>query len=132
MPQTVNPKSIYPTFANYSHGVLTNGETLFVSGQLGIDASGNVPESVLEQARLCFANVQAILADAGFQVKDVARINAFVKSETALGDYMKARDEWIAALQDPPASTLVIVSGFTRPEFMVEVEVTACIEMVNQ
>jgi enamine deaminase RidA (YjgF/YER057c/UK114 family) len=31
----------------------------------------------------------------------------------------------VAGLAIKPASTLVIVSGFTRPEFLVEVEATA-------
>ena len=38
---------------------------------------------------------------------------------------MAARDGWLAGISRLPASTLVIVSGFTRPEFVVEVEVTA-------
>ncbi|MFO1166082.1 MAG: RidA family protein, partial [Paracoccus sp. (in: a-proteobacteria)] len=40
-------------------------------------------------------------------------------------DYMAARDEFLAGVAVLPASTLVIVSGFTRPEFLVEVELTA-------
>jgi hypothetical protein len=36
---------------------------------------------------------------------------------------MAARDEFTA--DPPPASTLMIVTGFTRPEFLVEVEVMA-------
>ena len=36
---------------------------------------------------------------------------------------MSIRDLYIA--DPPPASTLMIVSGFARPEFLVEVEVTA-------
>jgi enamine deaminase RidA (YjgF/YER057c/UK114 family) len=39
--------------------------------------------------------------------------------------YMAARDRWLAGVTRLPASTLVIVSGFTRPEFKVEVEVVA-------
>ena len=42
-----------------------------------------------------------------------------------MAGYMQARDEWLADVARLPASTLVIVSGFTRPEFLVEVEVTA-------
>ena len=34
--------------------------------------------------------------------------------------YMEVRDRFVA--DPPPASTLMIVSGFTRPEFLVEVE----------
>jgi enamine deaminase RidA (YjgF/YER057c/UK114 family) len=56
---------------------------------------------------------------------DVIRINAFVTDRAHMAGYMAARDEWLAGVARLPASTLVIVSGFTRPEFVVEVEVTA-------
>jgi enamine deaminase RidA (YjgF/YER057c/UK114 family) len=38
---------------------------------------------------------------------------------------MAARDAFFHGRQEPPASTLLIVSGFSRPEFRVEVEVIA-------
>jgi enamine deaminase RidA (YjgF/YER057c/UK114 family) len=37
--------------------------------------------------------------------------------------YMRVRDRYVT--EPLPASTLVIVSGFTRPEFLVEIEATA-------
>jgi enamine deaminase RidA (YjgF/YER057c/UK114 family) len=40
-----------------------------------------------------------------------------------MSSYMAVRDRYV--MQPPPASTLVIVSGFTRPEFKVEVEAIA-------
>ena len=67
-----------------------------------------------------------ILYGAGLQKRHVARINAFVTHRDYLQDYMRARDRWVDELDSPPASTLVIVQGFARPEFKVEVEVTAC------
>ncbi len=38
-----------------------------------------------------------------------------------------ARDAWLAGVSHLPASTLMIVSGFTRPEFVVEIEAMATI-----
>ena len=40
---------------------------------------------------------------------------------------MAARDEWLADVSRLPASTLMIVSGFTREEFKVEIEVVAAV-----
>ena len=51
------------------------------------------------------------------------RINAFVTSREHLKPYMEARNTRFG--QPLPASTLVIVSGFSRPEFLVEIEVVA-------
>ena len=52
-------------------------------------------------------------------------LNAFVTDRKHMPAYMKARDEALADCPIKPASTLVIVSGFSRPEFVVEVEATA-------
>jgi enamine deaminase RidA (YjgF/YER057c/UK114 family) len=40
-----------------------------------------------------------------------------------MSPYMAVRDRYVTL--PPPASTLMIVSGFTRPEFKVEVEAIA-------
>jgi enamine deaminase RidA (YjgF/YER057c/UK114 family) len=92
---------------------------------LGIAPDDRVPAGARAQAELCFANCAAILAEAGMGPQDVVRINAFVTDRAHMPDYMQARDAWLAGARRKPASTLVIVSGFTRPEFLVEVEITA-------
>ena len=81
------------------------------------------PDDAGAQAELCFANVAAILGEAGLGLPDIVRINAFVTDRAHMRPYMTVRDRLFA---DPaPASTLMIVSGFTRPEFKVEIEVIA-------
>lgn len=126
----LHPPTIAPPFAAYAHGVaVPAGARLVVtSGQLALAPDGHVPAGPRAQADLCFANCAAILAEAGMTPSDVIRINAFVTERAHMADYMAARDAWLAGVTRLPASTLVIVSGFTRPEFLVEVEVTAAAE----
>jgi len=121
------PTSIAPPFARYAHGVVVPAgwRLAATSGQLPLASDGTVPETTEAQAALCFANCAAILAEAGMGPNDVVRINAFVTDRSHMAGYMTARDAWLAEVTSLPASTLVIVSGFTRPEFFVEVEVTA-------
>ncbi|MBE3637734.1 RidA family protein [Mangrovicoccus algicola] len=125
--RVLSPPQIAPPFARYAHGVeLPPGQRLVAtSGQLGQAADGSVPEGAEAQARICFANIDAILAEAGMGPADAVRINAYVTDRAHMAGYMKVRDEWLAAVTRLPASTLVIVAGFTRPEFVVEVEVLA-------
>jgi enamine deaminase RidA (YjgF/YER057c/UK114 family) len=121
----LNPTTIHPPFAHYSHGVeIAPGSRLvFCSGQLGIGRDGSVPEGVEAQARLCFRAIAAILGEAGMSLADIVRINAFVTSGEYLSGYMKVRDEFVG--NPPPASTLMVVQGFARPEFKVEIEAIA-------
>ena len=125
--KAIAPTGIRPPFANYSHGIEVPPEyrLAVLSGQLGADAGDRVPEAVGEQAAICFGNIDAILADAGMTRANVVRINAFVTDREYMAGYMAARDAWIGGIAPPPASTLMIVSGFTRPEFKVEIEVLA-------
>jgi enamine deaminase RidA (YjgF/YER057c/UK114 family) len=56
-------------------------------------------------------------------LSDIVRINAYVADRAHMRGYMEVRDRVVA--DPPPASTLMIVGGFTRPEFKVEIEVIA-------
>jgi enamine deaminase RidA (YjgF/YER057c/UK114 family) len=119
------PPTIRPPFANYSHGVEVppGARLLFASGQLGITVDDQVPEDAGAQADLCFQAIDEVLKAAGMGFADIVRINAFVTDRAHLRPYMDARDRHVGS--PPPASTLMIVSGFARPEFKVEVEVIA-------
>jgi 2-iminobutanoate/2-iminopropanoate deaminase len=119
------PSTIRAPFARYSHGIEVPAgyRLLFVSGQLGIGADDTIPKDTAAQARLCFSNIEAVLREAGMQLADIVRINAYVTGREHLQPYMEVRN---ALFSDPaPASTLMIVSGFARPEFTVEVEAVA-------
>src|SRR5947208_3351671 len=121
----ITPAGIRPPFARYSYGVeIPPGSRILVcSGQLGITPQDLVPKTIEEQTHLCFRNIKAVLDEAGFTFSDLVRINAFVVSREHLKGYMSVRDLYIG--DPPPASTLMIVSGFARPEFLVEVEIIA-------
>ena len=128
MHRKVSPSSIRAPFARYSHGVLVapGARILFASGQLGVAPDDTVPEDIEAQAVLCFENIGAILAEAGMSFADVVRFNAFVTDRAYFPVYGAVRSRYVAG--DAFASTLVVVSGFTRPEFKIEVEVTAAQE----
>lgn len=119
------PGGIRKPFAKYSHAVEVEAgaRLLFCSGQLGIAPDDAVPEDAQSQAVLCFEAIGFCLAEAGMNFADIVRINAYVTERAYMAPYMAVRDRYVAA--PPPASTLVIVGGFTRPEFKVEVEVVA-------
>ena len=125
--KSLNPPSIAPPFARYSHGVELppNARVVRTSGQLGLAADGTIPEGAEAQAAICFDNITHILAETGMNARDVFHVAAFVTDRSHMAGYMAARDDFLAQVQNLPTSTLVIVSGFTRPEFVVEVEVWA-------
>jgi len=125
--KALNPETLRPPFGAYSHGTeIEPGMRLIrTSGQLGIWADDSIPENAFDQAVICFEAISAILAEGGMRPSDVAHISAYVTDRGFMADYMRARDGFVGNAARLPSSTLVIVSGFTRPEFKVEVEVWA-------
>jgi enamine deaminase RidA (YjgF/YER057c/UK114 family) len=119
------PPALHPPFAKYSHAmeVPPGARLVFASGQLGITKDKHVPEDAAGQADLCFKAVGEILASAGMSFADVVRINAYVTDRKYLKDYMAVRDRYVT--DPPPASTLMIVSGFAAEIYKVEVEIVA-------
>lgn len=125
MYQPLLPAGIHAPFGNYAHGVVLTApaRVVFTSGQLGISKDGAIPGDVAAQTRLCFAAIAAILAEAGMASGDVVQLRAFVTDRAYFPAYMQARDEFLQGRCI--ASTLMIVGGFTRPEFKVEIEAIA-------
>lgn len=121
------PEGVHPPFARYVHGVeIPPGWRLVrTSGQLGVEENGDIPEDAFAQARLCFRNISATLQAAVMNANDIFYVSAYVTDRAYMAAYMKARDEFVAAVSSPPSSTLMIVSGFTLEAFKVEVEVWA-------
>ncbi|WP_428927799.1 RidA family protein [Marinibacterium sp. SX1] len=127
--KSLQPATISPPFARYSHGIeLPPGQRIVrSSGQLGLAGDGQVPEDPFDQAMICFGNIRAILAEAAMGPADIFHLSAYVTDRAHMAGYMAARDRFLADTPDDrlPSSTLLIVSGFTRPEFKVEVEIWA-------
>jgi len=119
------PAGIRTPFAKYSHAVEVEAgaRLLFCSGQLGIGVDDAIPETTEGQAVLCFEAIGRCLAEAGMSFANIVRINAYVTAREHMAPYMAVRDRYVSV--PAPASTLMIVGGFTRPEFKVEVEIVA-------
>lgn len=114
-------------FGRYVHGVEipAGARIVMTSGQLALGADGTVPEGVAAQTALCLRNIDKILGEAGMTRADIVKLSAFVTDRAHMAGYMGARDEFLREVNPPPASTLLIVSGFTKPEFLVEIEAIA-------
>lgn len=125
MHKPLSPDGIHPPFAPYSHGIeVSPGSRLvFCSGQVGIGVDQVIPPDCAGQAALCFQSIRAILAEAGMGLENIVRINAYVTGREHLQPYMQVRNSLF--FEPYPASTLMIVSGFARPEFVVEIEAVA-------
>ena len=111
----------------YSHVVDSPAARIvYISGQVPLDVDGQlVGEGDFEaQTRQVFENLTLALEATGASWTDVVKLNFFLTDVTQLTSVRAIRDEFVNTEQ-PPASTLVQVSGLFRPEVMIEVEAVA-------
>jgi 2-iminobutanoate/2-iminopropanoate deaminase len=109
----------------YTQAVEITGatRTVYISGQVGIDTAGKIPDDIAGQSKLVWANLQAQLRAAGMTLDNVVKITTIL---TDLGNMMEARRIRSEVMGDRrPASTL-IVGGLANPAWKVEVEAIAC------
>ena len=79
MKRIINTPNAPAAIGPYSQAVEANG-MLFISGQLPVNpASSKIEaENVAEQTKQVFANIQAILAEAGYTFADVVKTTVFL------------------------------------------------------
>lgn len=121
----VRPEGM-PPGNGYSHAVAATGRIVVVSGQLPLDAGGVLvgPGDAAAQMAQVFENLRAALAAAGATMDQVVKLTVFLMDLGDLPAFRKVRDSYIA-LERPPASSLVQVSGLVLPEARVEIEAIA-------
>jgi 2-iminobutanoate/2-iminopropanoate deaminase len=119
----INPQSMGPEPAAYTNGVLAHGTTLYISGQIGIDASGACSSDFAAQCDQVWANLSAILADAGMTLENIVKTTVFLVDPAHYATFVERRKQ--ALKGHKPASTLVYVSQLVKPEWKVEIEAVA-------
>jgi enamine deaminase RidA (YjgF/YER057c/UK114 family) len=127
-----NPNSLFPSLPHgFSQVVIASGlKMVFISGQTAWDARKNIVggESVLEQARQAFRNLEKAIEAAGGTLKDIVALRIYVvdyqtESGTAVGIALR---EFFSG--NPPASTWIGVAALAVPEFLIEIEATAVLD----
>jgi enamine deaminase RidA (YjgF/YER057c/UK114 family) len=81
-----------------------------------------MPDSIADQGRTCFATIANVLAQAGFEMADIVRVQYTVINADMVDDLIPVLGATLGDIR--PAATMVI-AGLIRPEMKVEIEVTA-------
>ncbi len=127
-PEWTNPPGVYVPQAHYAQ-VARIGQTLYISGQLGLDEAGELvgPGDARAQARQAWKNLIAILKHYGASPRHLAKTTTFITHWAYRPLVGEARDELFTEPPYPP-STLVVVQGLAEPRFLVEIEAIAVLD----
>jgi enamine deaminase RidA (YjgF/YER057c/UK114 family) len=118
--------------AAYTQVVVASGRRMvFISGQVSMDATGNLiaEGDFAGQAKQVYANIQLALTAAGARPSDVTKLTTYVvgyrpELRPVLGEARTA----VFGSVELPASTLVGVQALAEPGYLVEVEAIAVID----
>ena len=102
------------------------GRTLYIAGQLALDKEGKLigPGDFRSQVKQVFENLKARLAEGGASFKDVVKLNYYLTDASDIQALRDTRNSYIN-VENPPASTLVVVKQLVREEYLIEVEAIA-------
>lgn len=111
-----------PPVGPYSPGVVSDG-LVFVSGQVPLDAAGNVVgESAAEQARQSLENLRALLAARGLTMDAVVKTTIFLID---LGDFAAVNDVYASFFNPPYPARSTVQVGALPKGVKVEIEAIA-------
>jgi enamine deaminase RidA (YjgF/YER057c/UK114 family) len=129
--QRLNPPTLSkPT--GYSHATLvTAGRQVHVSGQVALNASGEIvgKGDIAAQTEQVYQNLKAALSAAGADMRHVFKLVTYVVDLTPAraAEIRKVRLAHMTE-GDYPASTMVGTTGLVHPDFLIEVEVIALLD----
>ena len=108
----------------YSQAV-RSGETLYCSGQLGIDpATGKLPEGVAAQTEQSLKNIRALLTAAGAGVENVVKTTVFI---TNMADFPLVNTDYSIVFADNPPDPSCVAGKELPFGGLVEIEVLAVV-----
>jgi len=109
----INPKESQRMSDNFHYSQANRvGDTIWVSGQVGVDDKLTPANGMAAQARLAFESLKRTLAAAGASLSDVVELTTFhIDLGGELEEFMKVKDEYIP--RNYPAWTAVGVPQLT-------------------
>ena len=126
--QIVSPKLGKPS-GHFSHAnaIEARGRIVFISGMTSKAADGTVVGvgDIEAQTRQMCENVKAAVEAAGGTMNDICRVDVYIKDMAGFDIVHRVRREYFP--DPPPASTMVAVSGFTHPDYLIEMSAIAVI-----
>jgi enamine deaminase RidA (YjgF/YER057c/UK114 family) len=128
--RTFNTRDTYPeqNLDNDLCQAVVAGNTVYLRGQVGqnIDTAESVGiGDVAAQTEQAMANVSQLLNEAGAELEDVVKIVVYLTDPRYREPVYRVIGRWLKGVY--PVSTGIVVTALARPEWLVEIDVTAVI-----
>jgi enamine deaminase RidA (YjgF/YER057c/UK114 family) len=125
-----NPPTVASIGAPLSWGIeaVHPKRIVIVSGQIGADLHGNIPTGFLEQAKLTWESVGAVLRSAEMSPANIVRTGIFITPAVMMtpetrAAFNKLRTDFLG--ENRPASTMICVHALMDPSWLIEIDAIA-------
>jgi enamine deaminase RidA (YjgF/YER057c/UK114 family) len=108
--------------------VVARGDIVFVRGQIGQDLDTSESVAIGDasgQAEQAMVNVKMLLEEAGARLEHICKVTIYLVDPRYREEVYRVVGRWLKGVY--PVSTGVVVSALARPEWLVEIDVTAVI-----
>lgn len=126
----INPKEL-PQNPAFTNVVTVTGpvKTVYIGGQDAVDASGAIvgKGDLKTQTEQILKNIQAALAAAGAQPEHVVKWNIYVVQGQSVQEGFAAFQSVWGNHPNPPAISVMFVSGLAHPDFLAEMDAIAVV-----
>ena len=123
-----NPDTVHSPLGAYSHHdeVSGNAKWLIISGQVGRDKHGNIPEDVISQLEVALDNVLLNLEAAGMTSKNLVKLIYYYVGKHDTTQRRNVISQKFG--EHHPCSTVIFISGLADEAYKVEIDAWACSE----
>ncbi|MEO0619374.1 MAG: RidA family protein [Pseudomonadota bacterium] len=111
-----------------SQAVVARGATVFLRGQISQDLETRESLHIgdpAKQTEKSMANIKMLLEEAGSEMAHICRVVVYLTDIRHREAVYREMGRWLKGVH--PCSTGLVVSALARPEWLVEIEVTAVI-----
>src|SRR3954454_11722701 len=126
----ISSEKISKPNGHFSQATVTEarGRIVFISGMTSRRADGTIAGigDIEAQTRQVCENIKAAVEAAGGTMDDICRVDVYVRNMEHFDRIHKVRREYFK--NPPPASTMVEVSKFTSPDYLIEINAIAVIQ----
>lgn len=123
--KTYKPEGVSDPYGSYVHGIEPpiDSRMVFLSGQIPVAPDGTVPDTMEEQAAICWQNIEAILKAAGLGIENIVRTTQYLTDASKYPEANAVRAKYLG--DHRTASVSITVPGLIEPNWMIEIDAIA-------
>ncbi|WP_299852301.1 RidA family protein [uncultured Roseovarius sp.] len=125
--KTYKPVGTAEPYGTYVHAleVPAGARTIYIAGQTPEAQNGTVPETMTEQARICWGNIESILHEAGLTTANLVRVSMYLKDRALYQEADAVSAEFLG--NHRTAAVCFEVSSLIEDSWLIEVEAIAAV-----